>query len=48
MIDLKILALLSPEGFDDRFYEVAGKTTTYKKAYEHGEEEHELYFGKRK
>ena len=48
MIDLKILALLSPEGFDNRFYEVAGKTTTYKKAYEHVEEEHELYFGKRK
>ena len=33
MIDIKILKLLSSEGFDEIFYEVSSKTPTYKKAY---------------
>ena len=48
MIDIKILKLLSAEGFDERFYEVSAKTPTYKKAYEAVQDEHELYFGRRR
>ena len=29
-MDLKIIALLSPEGFDERFWNVASETKTYK------------------
>ena len=48
MIDLKILALLSPNGFDDRFWKYAKETKTYIEAYEKTETEHEKHFGKRK
>ena len=47
-MDLKIIALLSPEGFDERFWKVASETKTYKEAYEIVEQEHEKYFKKRK
>lgn len=47
-MDLKIIALLSPEGFDERFWKVASETKTYKEAYEIVEEEHEKHFKKRK
>ncbi len=48
MIDFKIIALLTPNGFDDRFWEYAGKEKTYKVAYEKLEDEYSFYFGKRK
>ncbi len=48
MIDYKILALLTKDGYDDRFYQIAAKTKTYKQAYENLESEFEFYFGKRK
>tara|TARA_R100000655_G_scaffold62757_1_gene101230 strand:+ start:413 stop:634 length:222 start_codon:yes stop_codon:yes gene_type:complete len=47
-IDLEILALLSPNGFDDRFWKYAKETKTYLEAYERTEIEHEKHFGKRK
>ncbi len=47
-IDLEILALLSPNGFDDRFWKYAKETKTYLEAYERTEIEHEKNFGKRK
>ena len=39
MIDLKILALLSPNGFDERFWKYAKETKTYVEAYEKTEME---------
>jgi hypothetical protein len=48
MIDLKILALLSPNGFDERFWKYAKDSKTYMEAYEKTEIEHEKHFGKRK
>jgi len=48
MIDKKITSLLTPDGFDERFFELASETKTYKKAYENLETEYENYFGKRK
>jgi len=48
MIELKILALLTPNGFDDRFWEYAKETKTYVEAYEKTEIEYEKHFGKRK
>ena len=48
MIDLKILALLTPNGFDDRFWKYAKETKTYVEAYEKTEIEYEKHFGKRK
>ena len=48
MIDLKILALLSPNGFDERFWKYAKETKTYMEAYEKTEKEYEKHFGKRK
>tara|TARA_R110002020_G_scaffold470398_1_gene696267 strand:- start:9275 stop:9484 length:210 start_codon:yes stop_codon:yes gene_type:complete len=48
MIDKKIILLLSPNGFDERFFELAAERKTYKKAYEDLENEYENYFGKRK
>jgi hypothetical protein len=47
-IDMKILALLSPEGFDKRFWEIASKEKTYIQAYEELEKEYELHFGRRR
>ena len=46
MIDLKILALLSPKGFDERFWKHAKESKTYIEAYEKTEMEHEKHFGK--
>ena len=43
-MDLKIIALLSPEGFDQRFWEVASETKTYKEAYELVEKEYQHNF----
>ena len=34
MIEFKILALLSPNGFDERFWKYAKETKTYMDAYE--------------
>jgi hypothetical protein len=48
MIELKILALLTPNGFDDRFWKYAKETKTYVEAYEKTEIEYEKHFGKRK
>ena len=48
MIDLKILALLSPNGFDERFWKNSKDSKTYMEAYEKTEIEHEKHFGKRK
>jgi len=48
MIEFKILALLSPNGFDDRFWKYAKDSKTYKAAYEKTEQEFEKHFGKRK
>jgi len=48
MIELKILALLTPNGFDDRFWKYAKETKTYIEAYEKTEIEHQKHFGKRK
>ncbi|MBC8266362.1 MAG: hypothetical protein H8E84_05290 [Flavobacteriales bacterium] len=48
MIEFKILALLSPNGFDDRFWKNCKSEKTYKAAYEKTEKEFEEHFGKRK
>lgn len=48
MIEFKILALLSPNGFDERFWKNAKDSKTYKAAYERTEQEFEKHFGKRK
>tara|TARA_R100000750_G_scaffold48039_1_gene32874 strand:- start:196 stop:408 length:213 start_codon:yes stop_codon:yes gene_type:complete len=48
MIEFKILALLSPNGFDERFWKYAKETKTYMEAYEKTENEFEKHFGKRK
>ena len=47
-MDIKIIALLSPEGFDKRFWDLASETKTYKQAYELVEQEYEQNFNKRK
>ena len=47
-MDLKIIALLSPEGFDQRFWEVASETKTYKEAYELVVKEYEANFKHRR
>jgi len=47
-MDLKIIALLSPEGFDQRFWEVASETKTYKEAYELVEKEYQHNFKQRR
>ena len=44
MIDLKILALLSPNGFDERFWKNSKDSKTYMEAYEKTEIEHEKHF----
>lgn len=48
MIELKILALLSPNGFDERFWKNAKDSKTYVAAYEKTEIEYEKHFGKRR
>ena len=47
-MDIKIIALLTPEGFDQRFWEVASETKTYKEAYELVEKEYQENFRQRK
>ena len=47
-MDSKIIALLTPDGFDERFWDNAAQSKTYKIAYEKVEQEYESYFGKRK
>ena len=47
-MDIKIIALLTPEGFDQRFWEVASETKTYKEAYELVEKEYQENFKQRK
>ena len=47
-MDIKIIALLTPEGFDQRFWEVAAETKTYKEAYELVEKEYQENFRQRK
>ena len=47
-MELKIIALLTPEGFDQRFWEVASETKTYKEAYELVEKEYEANFRQRR
>ena len=47
-MDIKIISLLSPEGFDERFWDLASQTKTYKEAYDKLEQEYEEYFSKRK
>lgn len=47
-MDIKIIALLTPEGFDQRFWEVASETKTYKEAYELVEKEYQHNFKQRR
>ncbi len=47
-MDIKIIGLLTPEGFDERFWEVASETKTYKEAYELVEKEYQENFRQRK
>lgn len=47
-MDNNILALLTPNGFDERFWDLASQTKTYKEAYELLEQEYENNFSKRK
>ncbi len=47
-MDINIIALLSPEGFDEKFWDKAAQTKTYKEAYEKVEEEYQFYFKKRR
>ena len=48
MIEFKILALLSLNGFDERFWEHCKTEKTYKAAYEKTEDEFAEHYGKRK
>ena len=47
-MDERIITLITPEGFDERFWDNAAHCKTYKIAYEKVEEEYESVFGKRK
>ena len=47
-IELEILALLSPSGFEKRFHKYCKSSKTYEQAYEKVEKEYELNFGKRR
>tara|TARA_R100001143_G_C3313841_1_gene111451 strand:- start:544 stop:759 length:216 start_codon:yes stop_codon:yes gene_type:complete len=47
-MDIKILALLTPNGFDERFWDYAAQTKTYQEAYDIVEGEYESNFNKRK
>lgn len=47
-IDIEILALLSPAGFEKRFHKYCQDTKTYERAYEKTEKEYEEHFGKRR
>ena len=47
-IQLEILALLSPSGFEKRFHKHCKETKTYSEAYELTEKEYQKNFGKRR
>tara|TARA_R100000353_G_scaffold153096_1_gene111618 strand:- start:243 stop:461 length:219 start_codon:yes stop_codon:yes gene_type:complete len=47
-IEIEILALLSPSGFEKRFHKYCKSSKTYEQAYEKVEKEYELNFGKRR
>lgn len=47
-IELEILALLSPSGFEKRFHKYCKESKTYEDAYELTEKEYETNFGKRR
>ena len=47
-IELEILALLSPSGFEKRFHKHCKEAKNYAEAYELTEKEYELNFGKRR
>lgn len=47
-IDLEILALLSPAGFEKRFHYYCKEAPSYEQAYEKTEKEYEQNFGKRR
>ena len=47
-MDERIIRLITPEGFDEKFWDNAAHCKTYKIAYEKVEEEYESIFGKRK
>jgi hypothetical protein len=47
-LGIEILILLSPDGFEERFYFYAKTEKTYLKAYEKTELEYQNYFGKNK
>jgi|TARA_R100001594_G_scaffold33325_1_gene61754 hypothetical protein len=47
-IEIEILALLSPSGFEKRFHKNCQKSKTYYDAYELTEQEYEKNFGKRR
>ncbi len=48
LIDLHIRDLLTPEGFEKKFYEFCVEYDTQFEAYEATERMYETYFGKRK
>jgi len=45
---LEIIALLNPDGFDKRFWDLAKESKTYKQAYEELEKEYMYHFKKRR
>lgn len=47
-IELEILALLSPSGFEKRFHKNCQTAKNYYEAYEKTEQEYEENFGKRR
>jgi len=47
-IELEILALLSPSGFENKFHKYCKSSKTYEQAYERVEKEYEQTFGKRR
>jgi hypothetical protein len=47
-MDIEILALLSPAGFEKRFHQFCKISKTYEDAYELTEEEYEKNFKKRR
>ena len=47
-IELEILALLSPSGFEKRFHKHCKLSRTYEDAYELTERDYESNFGKRR
>jgi hypothetical protein len=48
MIDIEIIALISPEGFERKFFKNCKDSKTYIEAYEKTEKEYSEYFGRRR